>query len=318
MRQQGSRSGFALLLVLMLVVLASTMLAGLARYSLTRALESQESMEEVQRRWAVASLQATVLEHAEDLLDEAEHGQPLDGQPPDIYANKPIAELRVTCRLDQIDYELVLTDEQAKLNVNTLLQKMTPGEARSVVSRLVAQAAQGQTDAVVLRPLTVGANTPKEVLRLPKVGGYGQVFQGLFPERLVGSAPSEGAVASVTCWGDGKVNLRRAPAKVVEQACTMHLGRDVSNALLAARDRDPYAKLSALLAQLDKVDAARKNKISQCVTDQSQCHGLWIIVHGAQRSWYTLSIDPEGGTGSAPPGDNAAARQAGQRYQYSW
>ncbi|MEI7835335.1 MAG: hypothetical protein WCK05_02875 [Planctomycetota bacterium] len=301
----SSRSGFVLLMTLVLVILACTLLAGVARRSSEGAMESKWSAEELQRRWAVASCQATLLGRAEELLDEAERGQPDDRTPEKPYLNKPAAQRRVACRLAGLDYELVLTDEQAKLNANFLVQASSRGGAQSAVSQLITCAGL-DASAVQLRTLVAGQNATKDIRGLLTVGGYGQVFPDVAPDRLTGREEHAGLADWVTCWGDGHVNIRRAPAAVVQRACEKVLEPNTIRTLLAVRDRDPYRPLSAMLDDLDRVDAKEKTKIAERFTDRSKCHGLWVIARGPQRSWYELAV----GVGEKQEPDT--------RYRFAW
>jgi type II secretory pathway component PulK len=309
--------GFALLMTLVLLVVAGALLTAVARRSIVGAVETQQAVEELQRRWAVASLQATLLGRAEELLDEVECGPIAPGAPAEGYKNKPILERRVTCQLAGRDYELVFTDEQAKLNVNALLPGSSVHQAQSAVTRVVADSG-ADCRAIALRPLSAGKKPAKGTARLLPIGGYGQVFEGVGPERLLGATGRDEVAAWVTCWGDGRVNLRRAPAKVVEAACTEALGRDVVGPLLAARDRDPYRKLAEILGELATLKPEIKARIGRCVTDRSECHGLWIVARGTQRSWYSLVIGVGGGAAAEPAGDAAGEQSISQRYCFSW
>jgi type II secretory pathway component PulK len=340
MKRPRRHRGFALLLVLVLVLLAGVALAGLARRSAVGALESRAAAEELQRRWAVTTCGATLLRRAEIILDEAERGEDRDGRPSEAYRNKPCAERHVACRLAGIDYELVLTDEQAKLNVNGLLAEIGRADAQSAVARLVgaSHAPLDATVAVELRPLatvvkapatasthvavnrptgtavaSVAAPVPASVAAgktgtMMKLGGYGQIFSNASPLRLIGEGGVPGLTRSVTCWGDGRVNFRRAPAEVIERACEKTLGREIAGALVAARERDPYGKLADVMPGLRGFTAARMAKIPDCVTDESTCHSLWVIARGPQRSWYALTVAVGGaGVKDAAEADGASA-----------
>ena len=117
------KRGFALLLTLLLVVLVAASLAGIARFSMLKAVEAQDATEALQRRWAILSAQCTLAPRVPLLLEAAQastQGKPSNNAFP--------AERRIVCRLADIEYELVVTDEQAKVNVNTLLRNSTPAD----------------------------------------------------------------------------------------------------------------------------------------------------------------------------------------------
>ncbi len=317
MRHRRRKRGFVLLVALVLVFLAGVALTALARRSLAGALASRGAVEELQRRWAVTSLRAVLLERAEDLLDEAERGRDARGKPMKRYRKQPMPERRVTCLLAGIEYELVLTDEQAKVNLNRMVEELGQARAQSAIGRFIMRqvGADGRTVALELRTQAFGQEASGAGAIPVKVGAYGQIFEKASPARLVGTPQEPGLAAAVTCWGDGKVNLRRAPPEVLMQACEQALGRSVVSVLLAARQRDPYRGLDAVFAELDEIDDDQREKVREYVTDTSTCHGLWIVAKGERRSWHTLAVGVSGGGRAAGSADGQELRQY---YEFSW
>ena len=61
MNRRTRQSGFALLIVLVLVIIAGAVMAGFARRSLVSAVEAQGSADALQRKWAVTSLETSLL-----------------------------------------------------------------------------------------------------------------------------------------------------------------------------------------------------------------------------------------------------------------
>ena len=286
-------TGFALLMTLVLVLLAGVALVGLARRSAIGALEAQSQVERLQRHWAVKSLQATLLERVDDLLAEAETataGPDQEGVPAALI----VPELRVTCFLSGSEYELVLTDEQAKVDVNRVLRDSSPAEAAALVRRLVESTAFGAVE-VQVRPWRLHRAAQGQA-----VGGYGQVFPEATPEALLGRHDEPGAASAVTCWGGGALSVRRASDAAILLSCRRTMGPDLVNELVAARRRVPPQDLTIarLIAAMDSVSEPERRTIQSCLTDGSTAHGLWIVAHGKQRSWHHLSIalnDSQGG-----------------------
>lgn len=316
MNDRSRQSGFVLLMALVLVLLAGVTLAAVARRSMVGALESETAADALKRRWAVRSCRRTLLGEAERILDEAERGaaepEAAGGDvvkggatgrggemPSRSYANDPIRELRARFELAGIDYELVLTDEQAKLNVNALLARADRAETQAVVSSLLAgiSVQPGPPPTVRLRTLAGREQALEQRgLRL-KAGGYGQVFEDASPQRLLGDGRGSGLASRITLWGDGRVNLRRAPAVVVRQACRGKLAPGIVRALLEARRADPYRDLDAMLSESDvlaEIDRETRAEIADHVTTRSTCHGMWLIARGEQRSWHTLAVGVRG------------------------
>jgi type II secretory pathway component PulK len=289
--ERRRQSGFALLMVLVLVALAGVALAGLARRSLSGALESKTAVEAMQRRWAVRSARHTLLGRAERILDTAERGVDDRGEPAEQYQNDPMPELRVECELAGAAYELVITDEQSKLNVNTALADAEPSQVRASVTALspVKLSRRGEPG-VRLRPLAHAEPLKEAGLHLPMIRAYGQLFENVPPGRLVGRDRASAFAGRITCWGDGRVNIRRAPEAVIRRACGEQVSAVALNLLLRQRDRTPYASLKQMLDEADQIDAEQRGRIQQHLTDASTSHGLWVIARGEQRDRHHLAI----------------------------
>jgi len=131
MKRRSQQPGFALLMTLVLVLLAGVALTGLARRSMERAVDAQGAAHELKRRWVITSSRAALLGRAEQILRNAEQPDPESQQRDTETAPRtPVPRLFVSCELAGIDYTLAITDEQAKLNANRLLQGRTRGEAQ--------------------------------------------------------------------------------------------------------------------------------------------------------------------------------------------
>jgi len=327
MKRAQAKSGFALLMALMLIAIAVVTLASLARRSTVAALNARGAAEELKLRWAVTSCQYALLGSVEKVLERTERGGPAHkDEQSERYKNQPVAQLALKCRLAGIDYELVLTDEQAKLNPNYLLKRHGRAGTEAILSRLsgVSRVARGKAMVVKLRKTPLLSNLLGKSEPLPAVGGYGQVFENASPRQLVGDKWSPGAAAGITCWSDGKVNVRRASSAVIERACEKMVQPRVVNELLEVRKRNPYQDLQGMLAEVSALDAVGRAKLSACLTDRSSCHGLWVIADTGQRCWYWVSIG-KGVGGKAPANKPPMAGQAagagvfqGRRYDFSW
>ena len=105
------------------------------------------------------------------------------------------------------------------------------------------------------------------------------------------------------------MNIRRASDAVLAQACGKALGPRALAELLAARRQDPASELPVLLGRLDKLNEKQKEQLRGRLTDQSSCHGLWVIARGGQRSWYAYAVGA--GTAVSRPRTDARARRGG-------
>jgi hypothetical protein len=303
MRRGRRQRGFALVLVLVLLMIAAVALTAAARQSATEALASKQATEELQRRWAVTSCRSTLLPRAAGLLDAA-YGPPVDedGEPiPDAPRPEPGAHLWVSCTLAGIDYDLVLTNEQAKYNP-TAMQQVSDKRSVRAALRSLAKPRRGadavdDTPSVVLRPL-IGLNadgTPAEPdadtgEAVEVYAGYGQLFDPVDPAALLGSADAPGPAARVTCWGDGKLQLDRATDRVIERALGPVLGPEGAGALLAAREAEPGLGVEAWLKQVPGVTQEDRRVARFMITGTSQAQGLWVVARGPTRSWYSYAV----------------------------
>jgi hypothetical protein len=277
-------------MTLVLVLLAGAAMVGLAQRSFVGALEAESAERELQRRWAVTSMRATLLGRLESLLAELEGFDP--NAPPDKQ-RLPAPARGLTVELGDARYDLVVTDEQAKLNANRLLRANTRGQAESAIRELTGAA---PASVVRVRP-TRGVKA---------VFGYGQLFHGVAPGQLVGQPDRGGLARNVTCWGDGKVNIARAPEDVIVRACRREVGPRVVRLLLEHRRNNPAAGLDELLKRIDRLGDKDRGKLEALLTDRSSCHGLWIVTRANRRQWYTLAVSV------------TANGQVVQWYEFAW
>lgn len=317
---QRCRNGFALLMTLVLVMLAGVSLAAVARHSMAGAVQARADLEALQYRWAVESCRATLLGRSEHMLQQAE----FDNAPPPepgstaIEFGKPIAKLRVEFELADQPYELIVTDEQAKLNVNALLEQGDRHQAAKHIRKLVRNDHNvtnggGGVDLHVLFEDVYGDDTTA----LNDIGGYGQLFDTPTPSSLIDRGDEGAGLADrMTCWGDGLINLHRAPVEVLVAGFEDEVSIDIITQLIAQRDRYPYAPVMQIVEGIETIDDKARAALLSRLTDRSLCHGLWVIGRGEYRIRYSLVV------GESVLESNAEAtgiqRRIIQRYRFNW
>src|SRR5437763_1563779 len=104
------RRGYVLVVTLGLLVLAASLMVGVSRAAFRRVVEARLAQDELQRRWGVSSCRAAVLPYAEQILITQESQR-----------RRAVPIYRTRVELGSQTFELVLSDEQAKANVNALL-----------------------------------------------------------------------------------------------------------------------------------------------------------------------------------------------------
>lgn len=309
MNSRRKQGGFVLLMVLIVVVLAGTAMVGMARRSMLKAVDVKARSRQLQRKWAVRSMQDSLLPRVGLIL----HHRPGPTGGADSFSTD---QVRVAVRLSGGEYQLVMTDEQARLNVNVLLADNTPGQVETTLRRLIEQPGHE------LRLRTVSETQLRQNPSLGvRAGGYGQIFPSAKPGDLLGLDRNAGLADRITCWGDGKLNLSRAHRRTVRALCTRALSRPIVEGLLAARDEQPRGDLGKWIGSLDQISRREAHEIRQWLTDQSGCFGLWIVTGNGRRKWYHFAVghSPEARSDPATP-DGQGARQTGIRgvKVFSW
>src|SRR5438477_8139783 len=128
MRHTHRHHVYVLIVTLGLLVLAATLLVSLGRVSMRQAQIAREAQEELQQRWGLVSCRNSILPNAEKILARRE-----------IAEKKPVPSVRASVRLGDATFELIISDEQSKANVNAMLA----GVDKSTVENRLRQAMSG-------------------------------------------------------------------------------------------------------------------------------------------------------------------------------
>ncbi|HEV8290470.1 MAG TPA: hypothetical protein VGP94_01040 [Tepidisphaeraceae bacterium] len=279
------RRGYILLTTLALLVLSSTLLVTLARTSIQRTLEARQSHDDLQRRWGQISCQRALLPHAESILIQQEKRH-----------QRPYPTYRATIQLGPQFFDLTLADEQAKTNVNALLdltdKPRAESQLRTSFSNLASQ--------IRLRTSPVPTSGPTTRPILPRyLSSFGQIFDSTLPQNLLTPRFDKPAPADLlTLWTDGQLNIRRcSPASLSLLNGSALTQLDVRR-LIEARDT-LYSKNPPPPSTPFPADPIRRlltqtqippNKANLHLTTTSKSHSLWIIVRDPRRQWYSLEV----------------------------
>ncbi|HEX4793467.1 MAG TPA: hypothetical protein VH370_06730 [Humisphaera sp.] len=296
-RRSRHRRGYVLVATLGLLVLASTLLVTTGRLAVRHALLARQNQEELQRRWGAISARNAILPYAEQILARAEA---TDNHPRPLY--------RATVQLGADSFELIVADEQAKANINTVLEQTDKSAAEARLHDAISGSGLG--NAISLHPEPLQSMLPSGSRGQPSgppppqqwISGWGQVFDNLaLPALIEGPNP---ATSNFTCWGSGATNIIRAGAPALRAVGGSLTQLDVSR-LIDARNAawDVRSKLLPTGGQTSvnsSADAVTRllsaAKISPgirarvAMTDRSTCHSLWIIVKDRQRRWYQFMV----------------------------
>jgi hypothetical protein len=274
------RRGYILLTVLLLLMLASVVMASFCRIAIARSLEASAANDELQRRWGTLSCRDALLPRAENLLEEQES------------TALPVEHLHTDFNLGREQFSVDICDEQAKVNVNALYALQGKDRAERSILNLV-RASGGDlkprlrltadkdlkpksappTDA--LNPDEAADTAPPPQIS-PIFGSWSEVFPDATTADLFPSQPGN-VTTNLTCWGNGSLNLRRASIASITAMCSPTLSPQQIAQLLVLRGRlGDSASVDQLLAEAH-IGTTESFAVSQKLTLASATQSLWIV-----------------------------------------
>ena len=268
--------GYVLLCAIAVLLLGAVILAGMARWSLSRIVLANEAQEQLQLKWGTISSQRALLPHAEQILLAAEQ------------AGQPAASVRARIPLGKQAFTVVVGDEQAKLNPNAMLSEYRKWEIEQAIREALRGTALGSH---VRLQVPAGSNPWP-------IGSFAQMLGDVPVERLVES-PREGTAPAdlLTCWSDGRLNILRASDALVEAALKPAMGGTEMSSMLQARKKLFESKRDVRLAaqgaeqsqQPDLTTASGRDQAAkqlaallpsetqELLTGSSTCHSVWVL-----------------------------------------
>lgn len=278
---RNKRPGYVLVMALVLIGVAGLVLARLASGSLALVLEARSGEVELQRRWAVLSLQIQILRAPEWRLGDLAAAYELQGQGwphPRAIAGR--------CRLGADEYEVLLADEGAKANLNLLYDRrpeLLPG--------LLAHAAHGAPGAplVEVRPsLDPQAKNTKRYFS--SWGTLVRLAQMQDPRAFAALA------ADYTPWGEPRLNYTRASDASLEAVLRLEANGPEVKRLLEAR-QEFGGNLEALL-ETAEIPRRKAFRLKRLLTDRSRTYSLWLVAARGDTEQLTVAVSGDGGLGA--------------------
>ena len=259
------RTGFILVVTLVMIAFAGILLTGLCRHSLAMSLAVHETSERLQERWGMASCQRVAFSLADEVLSETRIRD--DGS--SEVKSLPTASLGVN--LGGLDFDLLLADDQAKVNVNLLDANLDREQTARTLEGLV----NGVDADVQLRPL-VGTSVGTDGLAYKR---WEQVFS---PGRLrLTEYPDQLVVASrhVTCWSAGsRLHLWAASDAAISCVAGLVLSPIEVDRLIAQRRASASGNLAELLDELD-LSRRKRTMLERLLVDACGSVSVWIRIH---------------------------------------
>ncbi len=139
-KTRHQRGGYVLLVVLAASVLVITVLGTLAKISLRRAVDANDAERSLRQRWGALTLQQSLLQAAPKIFDAREKELAkvsTDQIPPPV--------IRQAITIGDVTFDILLGDEDAKLNLNVIYHQTGEGRTQRAISSIVGPNANATT-----------------------------------------------------------------------------------------------------------------------------------------------------------------------------
>ena len=286
-RSHRKRGGYVLLVVMAASVLVVTVLGTLAKTSLRRAIDATDAHRSLQQRWGALTLQRALLERAAKIFELREkflaETAPNDPPPPFI---------REAITIGDVTFDVMLGDEDAKLNLNALYHQVgNSGTERAIgaivgpdvaqVARLLPTAppqsrSREQTKMSLSSEDEDEAEEEEEKSRVDVFGSWGQIFDIARLNAVVGSDLAlPNVTTGITCWGSGQLNFRRASDEAILASFRSVVQDGGARRILQRYRQSPTATLQVLM-HLEISRDEHRERLSRLVTESSNNFSIWI------------------------------------------
>ncbi len=279
-KRSNRAQGYVLVMALLLIAMAGSVLTIMAKRSIFEATDVYQAQKQLQHRWATYSLEKSLLPNASNVMTTL-----LENDPPDDQ-DLPVNKIDFNIQLGDTTYQLTLSDEQAKANVNQLFKSQSqPTDVTQTVRSLLEKRQIRNIPTINLKPFTWESDTQEHPIQT-----LGQMFENVNLEQLMPFDSEEPAVLDVvTCWGDGKLNFRQAPIEVIISICLKSMTRGEIDKLINARKTNPEISLEKALVSAG-IDKKKLDQVKALFTETSNCHTLWSRWQDTRRLHHRLAV----------------------------
>lgn len=314
-RRTRRRSGYVLLAVLAVLVLMVTVLATLSKLSLRRALAAADAQVRLQQRLGADSIEAALLPAAVGVFAQLEEQS--DKAWIETETVVPVSrQIRDAVTIGGVTFDVVIADEDAKLNLNQVYHmvgkqktkstlddlvgptarraiRMLPA-TRPMTNELMESASTGETDddSSVNTSSDSSDETESPLVEIPRAfRSWGEVFDLSILSSVFGTDTAlPNATSEITCWGGGGLNIRRASDTSIQAAAACVLSDAGARRLVSRYRESPAMSLEILVQQEAKTETERL-RLRRMLAETSTHFSLWIDASTtARRSTRTFSV----------------------------
>lgn len=302
--------GYILLSVIAVSVLVVTTLATLAKLSLRRGLEASDAERSLQQRWGALTLEKTILGQAPRVFQEQEErlAKTDPGRPTPT-------TIRGIITLRDVTFDLLLGDEDSKLNLNAIYHfGGTEPIDRAISRNNAATVGFAKRLLPAVQPMNLARERRRVVLDegeqpegeetgpvLPDAfRSWGEVFDlSALDAGIVRDASLPNLTTDLTCWGNGQLNFRRASDEAILAVASLVVQDGAARRIVQRFRESPTATLSVLL-QTEVSNESNRKRLSELMSETSTNYSLWIDASArggaGLRSFTVTRRDEEGVT----------------------
>ncbi|MFN3193453.1 MAG: hypothetical protein ACE361_23275 [Aureliella sp.] len=273
-RDGENRSGYVLLLVIVLLIVAASLMVRFANETMTIHLVSVESAERLQAKWGRLSCERVILPNADSVFERLNE--------PDL--DEPIWQVRQTTVLGNQRIELVLTDESAKAGLRNLSRRGAKsgegGFALATMQRLVPPSLASALNLQfgLTKPIDPPSVNSDDASAQGNSLGIGSLVNMREIRRLGGERRLVEFLEKMTVWWDGPINVKRADDECLLATCEAVLTRGRAQRFLSTLRESSAVDVEVLLQRVVK-NEEEQVRLRPLLTDASFAFALWSESH---------------------------------------
>jgi hypothetical protein len=317
------REGYVLMMVLVLLIVVATALSSIATRTMRTTQEASVAMAQLQQRIGMKSCRETFLLQAE-LIFKTIDGLRLDGKAPANPEGSRMAADAIV--LGDQRFDLVLFDENSKVNLNTVFQnggqqKVTeilreslPTSIARAISLHPAAGAKSEKPSMPGRSSKNGkgregslaadskleipeSNSTSNLENLPAFRSWGEVFDfGMLISQNPDKQVQLDFAKSFTLWGSGQINIHRTTDTQLSTLAGIIVTDAQARKIVTKLRENPDPSIDIILEK-EIEDLKVRTRLRNLLSPTSYSYSLFIDVDSPQcrsRKSFVKTLDPLG------------------------
>jgi hypothetical protein len=292
-----------LLMVLVAILVVGTALVSVAGQNLLLHRASIDAHLSLQQRWGMASCQRTLLPRADNFLQEFGRNAPKVRGKSSAFTSS----LQDRLILGGQSFDLMIADEDAKMNLNRLYDAAGQPRCEKAISALIgpmeAQFVQlvasrpSETDQRAKKAQSDASDEPTLSVLQPAIRSWGEVFDLARVRRATGD---DRYLAQLTrrlsLFGTGRLNVYRADDETIIAVCKSKVSDGLSQRILD-KIRDSSLRETNLILEQTVSNANDRRDLQQLLSSTSSSFSLWIEASNPRnriQRWATIAPNEMG------------------------